>query len=166
MDGNNGKAIASMTIKQSSVDACVCVCIWWPFKETTPGTTCSPSISSANVTNEPTFLKHIRSCSSSHNLGLSRTRSTWICVCPPPPHPWPHRPSVPVSLSREHTASSFYAVCRYPTLSFSTSLDSLCLHLSLHKMDKMSFHLPPSIRGLLNWPVDLNYVPNQPWKHQ
>lgn len=28
MGGNNGKAIASMTIKQSYVDACVCVCVW------------------------------------------------------------------------------------------------------------------------------------------
>lgn len=150
MDGNNGKAIASMTIKQSYVDACVCVCAYGDLLKRPLVVLCVLPQPPRPTWQTSRPLKHIRSCCSSDNLSLGRTRSTWIwAVSVSVPHPRPHWPSVPVSRrSTLHLPPTLsVAILRFP----SRPLDSLCLHLSLHKMDKMSFHFSPSspIRGLL-----------------
>ena len=55
MGGNIGKAIASMTIKQSYVGACVCVDL---LKALLVVLSVSSPISSAPVTNKPNFEAH------------------------------------------------------------------------------------------------------------
>lgn len=153
MDGNNGKAIASMTIKQSYVDACVCVCAYGDLlkRPLVVLRVLPQSPRPAWQTSRP--LKHIRSCCSGDSLSFSRTRSTWIWAVsvyvPPPPPPRPP-PALRACQSVEGAHRIFLLRCVSLSYAFpSQPLDSLCLHLSLHKNGQgvffISHHLPPYV---------------------
>jgi len=118
MGGNIGKAIASMTIKQSYVSVC------WPFKVLlvvlcvllSP----RPLISSAPVTNKPKLWSTLEAAIVATSNSLSSTckfewskkhrklGSFFLPNSSPALYLF-HWPSVPVSLLKEHTAS-LYAV--------------------------------------------------------
>lgn len=117
------------------------------------------------------LLKHIRSCCSSDSLSFSRMRSTWIwavsvSVClSPPPNPIP--PALCACQSVEGAHRIFLLRCVSLSYAFpSQPLDSLCLHLSLHKNGQgvFSFLTISLHTWTANWPVDRQYVPRSATK--
>lgn len=118
MGGNIGKAIASMTIKQSNVGACVCVCVCWPLKAllvvlcVLPPPSTSLNLGRCDKraelwsTLEAAVVATTNSLSSKCKFEWSKKhRKLGSFFVPHPALYLFHWPSVPVSLLKEHTAS-------------------------------------------------------------